>query len=77
MTPEEKQEVQHLIDAHERTIAVCRACARTAHDLAWELRRGGRPDAATLQRTIDESVRVLDELGQIEIALAELKAALW
>lgn len=77
MTPEEKQEVQHLIDAHERTIAVCRACAQTAIDLAWEIRRGGRPDQAALQQTIEESERVLAELGRVEIALSELKAALW
>ena len=77
MTPDEKQEVQHLIDAHERTIAVCRACAQTTHDLAWEIRRGGSPDAVALQQTIDETARVLEELGRIEMALAELKAALW
>ena len=77
MTPDEKQEVQHLIDAHERTIVVCRACAQSAHDLAWEIRRGGSPDAVALQQTIDETARVLDELGRIEMALAELKAALW
>jgi hypothetical protein len=77
MTPEEKQEVQHLIDAHERTIAVCRACAQTARDLAWEIRRGGHPDPAALRQTIDESDRVLEDLGRVEIALAELKAALW
>ena len=77
MTPEEKQEVQHLIDAHERTIAVCRACARTALDLAWEIRRGGRPDSAALQQTIEESERVLEDLGRVEVVLAELKAALW
>jgi hypothetical protein len=77
MTPDEKREVQQLIDAHERTIAVCRACAQTAHDLAWEVRRGSTPDGAALQQTIDETVRVLDELGHIEMALAELKASLW
>jgi hypothetical protein len=77
MTPEEKQEVQHLIEAHERTIAVCRAVAQTARDLAWEIRRGGSPDPTALARTIDESEQVLDDLGRIEMALAEMKAALW
>ena len=77
MTAEEKQEVQHLIAAHERTLEVCRACAATARDLAWEIRRGGTPDPAALKQTIDESDRILAELGHVERAIAEMKAALW
>jgi hypothetical protein len=77
MTSEEKLEVQHLIEAHERTLEICRACAATARDLAWEVRRGGTPEPDALKQTIDESERVLAELGQIEVAIAELKAALW
>jgi hypothetical protein len=77
MTAEEKQEVQRLIEAHERTLDTCRACAQTARDLAWEIRRGGTPDADALKQTIDEAERVLDELGQVERAIAALKAALW
>lgn len=77
MTPDEKQEVLHLIEAHERTLAICRACAQTARDLAWEIKRGGVPDAAALRQTIEESEQVLADLGQIEIAIAEMKAALW
>jgi hypothetical protein len=77
MTPEEKDEVRHLIEAHERTVAVCRACAETARDLAWEVRRGGKPSPDALRQTIDESERVLADLGQVEIAIAELKASLW
>lgn len=33
MTDQEKREVRHLIDAHERTLAICRACAETTRDL--------------------------------------------
>jgi len=77
MTHDEKQEVLHLIDAHERTLAICRACAQTTRDLAWEIRRGGVPDTSALARTIDEAERVLAELGRVEIAIAEMKAALW
>ena len=77
MTPEEKQEVLHLLEAHERTIAVCRACAQTMRDLAWEIKRGSAPDAVALKQTIEESERVLTDLGQVEIAIAEMKAALW
>ena len=58
-------------------LAVCRACAETARDLAWEVRRGGKPDAEALRQTIDESERVLADLGRVEIAIAELKASLW
>jgi hypothetical protein len=74
---EEKLELLQLIEAHERTLAICRACAQTARDLAWEIKRGGMPDADALRQTIDESERVLAELGRIEIAIAEMKAALW
>jgi hypothetical protein len=77
MTPEEKQEVLHILEAHERTLAVCRACAETTRDLAWEVKRGNTPDPDALRMTIDESERVLADLGRMEIALAEMKAALW
>jgi hypothetical protein len=77
MTPEEKEEVLHLLAAHERTVAICRVCAQTALDLAWEIKRGGTPDPVALKQTIDESERVLVELGNVEIAIAEMKAALW
>ena len=77
MTREEKQEVLHIIEAHERTVAVCRACAETTRDLAWEVKRGNAPDAEALRRTIEESERVLADLGQLEIAIAQMKAALW
>jgi hypothetical protein len=77
MTPEEKDEVVHLIESHERTVAICRACAETARDLAWEVKRGSVPDAEALRQTIEESERVLADLGRLEIAIAEMKAALW
>ena len=77
MTTEEKQEVQHLLEAHERTMAMCRACAETTRDLAWEIKRGATPDAAALKQTVDEAERVLADLGKLEVAIAEMKAALW
>jgi hypothetical protein len=77
MTPEEKQEVLRIIEAHERTLAVCRACAETTRDLAWEIKRGSAPDPEALRRTIDESERILADLGRVEIAIAQMKAALW
>jgi hypothetical protein len=77
VTPEEQQEVRRLIDAHEHTLRVCRACAETARDLAWEVKRGSVPSADALAATLAEVERVLDEIGQVEIAIAEIKAALW
>ena len=77
MTPEEQQEVRRLIDAHEHTLQVCRACAETTRDLAWEVKRGSVPSAESLAATLAEVDRVLDDIGKVEIAIAEMKAALW
>lgn len=77
MTDDEKAEVLRLLEAHERTLAVCRACAETTRDLAWEVKRGGTPPPDVLASTVDEVQRVLDDLGQVEIAIAQMKAALW
>ena len=77
MTPEEQQEVRRLIDAHEHTLQICRACAETTRDLAWEVKRGHVPDAAALAATLSEVERVLADLGRVEVAIAEMKAALW
>ena len=77
MTDDEKAEVLRLLEAHERTLAVCRACAETTRDLAWEVKRGSTPPQEVLKSTLDEVQRVLDDLGQVEIAIARMKAALW
>ena len=77
MTPEEQQEVRALIDAHEHTLQICRACAETTRDLAWEVKRGSLPSAESLAATLAEVERVLDDLGKVEVAIAEMKAALW
>ena len=77
MTPEEQQEVRRLIEAHEHTLQVCRACAETTRDLAWEVKRGSVPSPEALTATVAEVERVLDDLGKVEIAIAEMKASLW
>lgn len=77
VTDGERRELQRIIDAHEQTVAVCRACAETTRDLAWEVRRGAAPPAEALGRTIAEAERVLAELGQVELAIARMKASLW
>jgi hypothetical protein len=77
VTPDEQQEIRNLIDAHEQTLRVCRACAETTRDLAWEVKRGSIPSAEALTATLSEAERVLEDLGKVEIAIAEMKAALW
>ena len=77
MTPDEQQEVRRLIEAHEQTLHVCRACAETTRDLAWEVKRGSIPSPDVLAATLSEAEQVLEDLGKIEIAIAEMKAALW
>jgi hypothetical protein len=77
VTPDEQLEVRRLIDAHEHTLQVCRACAETTRDLAWEVKRGSIPSAEALAVTLAEVERVLEDLGKVEVAIAEMKAALW
>ena len=77
MTFDEKQEVLRLLEAHERTVAICRACAQTTNALAWEVKRGNVPEGQALMQTIEEAERVLEDLGRVEMAIAEMKAALW
>lgn len=77
MTDEEKTEVLKLLEAHERTLAVCRACAETTRDLAWEVKRGSTPPPEALAATLDEAERVLADVGQVEMVIAQMKAALW
>lgn len=77
MTPEEQDEVRRLIDAHEQTLQICRACAETTRDLAWEVKRGSVPSPEALAVTLAEVERVLQDLARVEVAIAEMKAALW
>jgi len=77
MSPDERAEVARLIEAHEQTLAICRACAETTRDLAWEVKRGATPAPDVLGQTISEAEDVLGQLAQVEIALAQMKAALW
>lgn len=77
MTDDERAEVHRIIEAHEQTLGVCRACAETTRDLAWEVKRGAVPPPDALRQTIAEAERVLADLGQMELAIARMKAALW
>ena len=77
VSPDERREVARLLDAHEQTLQICRACAETTRDLAWEVKRGGIPAPDALAATLHEADRVLGDLGRIEMAIAEMRAALW
>lgn len=77
MTDDERGEVLRIIEAHEQTLAVCRACAETTRDLAWEVKRGSAPPPEALAQTIGEAERVLGDLAQVEMAIGRMKAALW
>lgn len=77
MNHEEREEVARIIEAHEQTLAICRACAQTTRDLAWEVKRGSVPSAEALAQTIAEAEQVLGDLAHVEIAVARMKAALW
>lgn len=77
MTAEEREEVARIIEAYEQTAAICRACAETTRDLAWEVKRGAVPPPEALAQTIAAAEQVLGDLAQVEIAIARMKAALW
>jgi hypothetical protein len=77
VTPGEQQEVRRLVEAHERTLQICRACAETTRDLAWEIKRGRVPPAEALSATLEEVEKVLEDLGKVEGAIAQMKTALW
>jgi hypothetical protein len=41
------------------------------------VKRGHLPPAESLAATLAEVERVLEDLGKVEVAIAEMKAALW
>jgi hypothetical protein len=71
-----RQELLKVLDGHERTLAVCEACAMTTRDLALEVKRGGVPSPADLQQTIVEAERVLAELVAVREEVERLRAQL-
>jgi hypothetical protein len=74
--PEPADETLKILDAHARTLAVCEACAVTTRDLAAEVKRGGIPGAADLQKTIEEAERVLTELAAVRAEVERLRSEL-
>lgn len=76
MTPEERREFLKVVLAHERTVAICEACAETTRDLAAEVKRGGLPQRQQLADTITEAENVLHDLRGVRSELNRLKALL-
>ena len=64
MTADERREFLKVVLAHERTVAVCEACAETTRDLAAEVKRGGVPQRQHLADTITEAENVLQDLQE-------------
>jgi hypothetical protein len=76
MTAEERKEFLKVVLAHERTVAICEACAETTRDLAAEVKRGGVPQRQHLADTITEAENVLQDLRGVRAELTRLKALL-
>ena len=74
--PDPADQLRKVLDAHAQTIAVCEACALTTRDLAAEVKRGGTPNPADLQQTVDEAERVLRELEAVRAEVERLRAEL-
>jgi hypothetical protein len=68
-----RQELLKVLLAHERTVAVCRACAETTRDLAAEVKRGSVPSREALSATITEAEEVLHGLRAVAAEVARLK----
>ncbi len=75
MTADERQQVLQIVLAHEKTIAVCRACAEATRDLAAEVKRGGMPSRDDLARTITEAEDAISDLGRVRDEVERLKRA--
>ena len=76
MTHDDRREFLKILHAHARTIDVCEACATTTRDLAAEVRRGGLPRRDDLQKTEDESARILADLLDVRKEVERLIKAL-
>lgn len=76
MTREDRDEFLKILKAHADTLAICEACATTTRDLAAEVRRGGTPARDTLETTVAEAERVLDDLVAVRAEVERLRRSL-
>ncbi len=72
MTRDERLEVLKIVEAHERTLGVAEACARTTRDLAAEVGRGSVPAREDLLQTVQEAERVLAEFARVRQEMERL-----
>jgi hypothetical protein len=75
MTPEDRAAFLRILEAHERTAEVCRACAETTRDLAAEVKRGSVPSREHLAATITEAENVLNDLRAVTAEIARLRTS--
>lgn len=76
MTTDERREFLKVLHAHAQTVGLAEACASTTRDLAAEVKRGGLPKRADLQRTVDEAERILADLALVRKEVERLLALL-
>ena len=76
MTREERREFLKVLHAHADTVGLAEACATTTRDLAAEVRRGGLPKRADLERTVEEAERILADLAVVRREVERLMALL-
>lgn len=76
MTREERREFLKVLHAHADTVGLAEACATTTRDLAAEVRRGGLPKRADLERTVEEAERILADLAVVRREVERLVALL-
>jgi hypothetical protein len=76
LTKEERREFLKALHAHAETVGLAEACANTTRDLAAEVKRGGLPARADLQRTVDEAERILADLALVRKEVERLVALL-
>jgi hypothetical protein len=76
VTKDERREFLKALHAHAETVGLAEACANTTRDLAAEVKRGGLPTRADLQRTVDEAERILADLALVRKEVERLVALL-
>jgi hypothetical protein len=76
VTREERREFLKVLHAHADTVGLAEACATTTRDLAAEVRRGGLPKRADLERTVEEAERILADLAVVRREVERLVALL-
>lgn len=75
VTQDDRREFLKILHAHARTIGLCEACVTTTRDLAAEVRRGGLPRREDLEKTVDESERILGDLAGVRREVERLITA--